>query len=187
MSMRGRAAKVPAQGAGAGDEVPARCRGSTSWLRCFLTSRMSSCYRNHSPLSTPRRARSRYLGRLRRLRGRLLGLGAPGARGGHSPAPHGRAALLLPPRVARDGAPGPDDAAAAGFDSSQDQDHLRHGADRDRRALAAARAVVAAAEGMPQQHPLAGPLRIRGTPHEPVPSGGATEESALESASSPAS
>ena len=26
--MRGRAAKVPAQGAGAGDEVPARCRGS---------------------------------------------------------------------------------------------------------------------------------------------------------------
>ena len=28
MSMRGRAAEVPAQGAGAGDEVPARCRGS---------------------------------------------------------------------------------------------------------------------------------------------------------------
>ena len=27
MSMRGRAAWVPAQGAGAGDEVPARCRG----------------------------------------------------------------------------------------------------------------------------------------------------------------
>ena len=27
MSMRGRAAEVPAQGAGAGDEVPARCRG----------------------------------------------------------------------------------------------------------------------------------------------------------------
>ena len=29
--MRGRAAKVPAQGAGAGDEVPARCRGK--WRR----------------------------------------------------------------------------------------------------------------------------------------------------------